>query len=303
MRIFITGGTGFIGEKLTNYLLNLGHHVTSIGRSSQSRIKHEKFQYISADTSQKGDWQEALKDTDIAINLAGANIFKRWDDNYKKLIYESRIFTTQNLIEGLEDNKSVSLLSASAAGYYGNRKDDILSEADPPGKDFLATVCMDWEKEAYKAEDKNIRVATMRFGVVMGESGGALSVMSPLYKWFLGGPLGWTGKQWFPWIHVNDLISAINFLINKRDCKGPFNFVSPIPIRQKNFSKALGHVLERPSLLPSPPFIVKLIMGELGSLLLNSQKIIPDKLIKNGFIFKYLEIAPALEQIFKGVQA
>jgi uncharacterized protein len=294
MKIFITGGSGFVGTNLSFYLLEKGHRVIAVGRSSAHKvIRHDNFHYISADTTIKEAWQDALKDVDAVINLAGKNIFKRWSDTYKDQIYTSRILTTRNLVDAISDKKDIILCSTSASGYYGNRADEILKEDALPGKDFAAKVCRDWEKEAFQAEAKGVRVAVMRFGVVLGKNGGALAKMLPAFKSFAGGPLG-SGLQWFPWIHMDDLIAAIMFILEKPDVKGPINFCSPNPVRNRNFSKTLGKVLNRPSVLKTPPFMVRLIMGEMGRSLMNSQRAIPDKLLKQGFKFQYPEIHNAL---------
>jgi uncharacterized protein (TIGR01777 family) len=294
MKIFITGGSGFVGTNLSFYLLEKGHSVIAVGTSSAHHvIRHDNFHYISADTTIKGGWQGALKDVDAAINLAGKNIFKRWSDNYKDQIYTSRILTTRNLVEAITDQKDIILCSTSAVGYYGDRADDVLKEDAPPGNDFTAKVCRDWEKEAFQAETKGIRVAAMRFGVVLGKNGGALAKMVPAFKFFAGGPLG-SGLQWFPWIHMDDLIAAIIFILENPDVKGPINFCSPNPVRNRDFAGALGQVLNRPSVMRAPSFMIRLIMGEMGKSLMNSQRAIPDKLLKHGFKFQYPDINNAL---------
>ena len=294
MKIFITGGSGFVGTNLAIYLLEKGHSVIAVGTSSAHHvIRHDNFHYISADTTIKGGWQDALKDVDAVINLAGKNIFKRWSDNYKDQIYTSRILTTRNLVEAITDQKDIILCSTSAAGYYGDRADDVLKEDALPGNDFAAKVCRDWEKEAFQAETKGIRVAAMRFGVVLGKNGGALAKMVPAFKSFAGGPLG-SGLQWFPWIHMDDLMAAIIFILEHPDVKGPINFCSPNPVRNRDFAGALGQVLNRPSVMRAPSFMIRLIMGEMGKSLMSSQRAIPDKLLKHGFKFQYPDINNAL---------
>ena len=296
MKVFVTGATGFVGSHLTRVLLQLGHEVTCVGRSPKMKISHENLHYIQGDTTQSGAWQEAVKKTDAAVNLAGVNIFKRWDAVYKQALYDSRILTTRHLVEGLPENGETLLISTSAAGFYGQRNDDILMENEPPGQDFLANLCKDWEKEASAAENKGVRVVITRFGVVLGKGGGALAPMIPLFKWFLGGPLG-NGKQWFPWIHLEDLAAAMCFILDHEKIRGPLNFTAPVPVRQKDFSKALGRQLGRPAVLPAPSFMIRLIMGELGKSLLFSQKVIPDRLIREGYKFKFMEVQTALEEI------
>jgi len=299
MKIFITGGSGFVGTHLVQDLLHRGHRVIAVGTSSAHKNPpNENFRYISADTTLKGPWQDVLEDVDAIINLAGRNIFKLWSDTYKNQIYNSRILTTRNLVEAVPESKGIILCSTSGAGYYGNRADEVLMEDASPGSDFLAKVSIDWEKEAFLAEKKGVRVAAMRFGVVLDKNGGALAKMIPAFKFFAGGPLG-TGLQWFPWIHMDDLISAINFIIENNEIKGPVNFCAPNPIRNRDFGKALGNVLKRPSFMKVPLFMIRLVMGEMGTLLTNSQKVIPHKLLRHGFKFQHPDIDHALGDILK----
>ena len=299
MKIFITGGSGFVGTRLIHDLIDRGHHVIAVGTSSAHRNPpNQNFRYISADTTLKGPWQDALEDVDAVINLAGRNIFKLWSDAYKKLIYDSRILTTRNLVEALPHREGVILCSTSGAGYYGNRADESLTEDASFGSDFLAKVCIDWEKEAFRAEKKGVRVAAMRFGVVLDKNGGALAKMIPAFKSFAGGPLG-SGRQWFPWIHMADLISAINFILETNEIKGPVNFCAPNPVRNRDFGKSLGNVLKRPSFMKVPSFMIRLVVGEMGTLLTNSQKVIPHTLLRHGFKFQHPDIDAALEDIFK----
>jgi len=299
MKIFITGGSGFVGTRLIHDLIDRGHRVIAVGTSSAHKNPpNENFRYISADTTLKGPWQDALEDIDAIINLAGRNIFKLWSDTYKNQIYNSRILTTRNLVEAVPESKGIILCSTSGAGYYGNRADEVLMEDASPGNDFLAKVCIDWEKEAFLAEKKGVRVAAMRFGVVLDKNGGALAKMIPAFKSFAGGPLG-TGLQWFPWIHMNDLISAINFILETKKIKGPVNFCAPNPIRNRDFGKSLGNVLKRPSFMKVPSFMIRLVVGEMGTLLLSSQKVIPHTLLRHGFKFQYPDIDSALGDIFK----
>ena len=297
MKIFITGGVGFVGSHLSNLLLSSGHIVTAVSRrQTQAVINHPNFQYISADTSRKGAWQEALTEVDAVFNLAGITIFNRWSDSYKKLIYDSRILTTRNLVAGLPENKEITLISTSATGYYGNREDDRLSEGAPPGDDFLATVGKDWEAEAFRAKDKGIRVAVARFGVVLGKGGGAMEKMVPAFRYGVGGPLG-DGMQWFPWIHMDDLVSAFLFVLENQDITGPVNFCAPNPVRNRELAKTMGRILKRPSFMPAPAFMIRLLAGEFGNTLLYSQRAVPEKLLRYGFSFKYPDITAAIENI------
>ncbi len=308
MKIFISGGLGFVGRHLSTLLLDKGNQVTATGTRSTRRVQEnlalrkyivdEKFNYIQADTSRKGEWQNSLKDADAVINLAGRSIFSLWTQSYKKQIYDSRILTTRNLVEALPENKNILFCSTSAAGYYGNKGDDLLTESEAPGNDFLARVCKDWENEAFRAEEKGVRVVTMRFGAVLGRDGGAVRQMLFGFRFFVGGPLG-SGQQWFPWIHISDLLSAILFVTENENLRGPLNFTAPEPVRQRDFAETLGKLLNRPAVMPAPAFMIRLIMGELGASLLASQRVIPRKLSEYGFGFGYPNIQSALWDIVK----
>jgi uncharacterized protein (TIGR01777 family) len=251
---------------------------------------------MSADTTQKGNWQEELREIDYVVNLAGKSIFSRWTEKYKKIIYDSRILTTRNLVEALPANKEVVLCSTSAVGYYGDRGDDKVNENEPNGFDFLANVAVDWEKAALEAKAKGIRVVIARFGVVLGKNGGALAKMIPAFRLMLGGSLG-DGKQWFPWIHQNDLLSAILFVLENENINEPLNFCSPKPVRQRQLAKTLGEALVRPSFMPAPSFMIRLFLGEFGETLLYSQKVVPEKLLEYGFQFRYPEINDAINNL------
>jgi uncharacterized protein (TIGR01777 family) len=296
--IVIAGASGFIGRILAKRLLGSGNRVAGLGTSQRSPLAgvDERFTWISADTTAPGKWQKALEKADIVINLTGRNIFSYWTKRYKNAIYDSRVKTTKNIADALSGSGQV-LLNASAVGVYGDCGDDMLTEDRPAGRDFLARVCRDWEDEAQKAVDKGVRLAVMRLGVVLG-SGGALEKMLPAFKLFLGGPLG-NGQQWFPWIHIDDLARAVDFLIDTPEASGAFNFTGPKPVRQKEFARALAACLHRPSIMPAPAVMIRLVMGELGASLLQSQKAVPGRLSDLGFTFRYPDVGTALAQILK----
>ncbi len=296
--IMITGASGFVGSYLSRILVERGYRVTGLGTSEGHPFEHtyEQFVWVSADTSRAGAWQDIANESDIIINLAGRTIFKPWTQAYKKAMYDSRVLTTWNLVAGLGEQWNGHLLSVSAVGYYGDRGDTVLDETEPCGNDFLAQLCMDWEAAALSAKSKGAVVSLMRFGVVLGQGGGALDVMGKAFKWFVGGPLG-NGHQWFPWMHIEDLAAAVEFLIAGK-VGGTFNFCGPEPVRQKSFAQALGRALKRPAMMPAPAFMVRMVMGELGESLLQGQKSLPKGLENAGFRFKYNTVDQALEAVY-----
>jgi hypothetical protein len=297
--VLITGASGFVGQALARKYLDAGWQVHGLGTSRHHPMADadEHFLWTSADTSQPGAWQDLAAQSDVIVNLAGRNIFKPWTKAYKKAIYDSRIQTTKYLVDAMPDDFKGQLINASAAGSYGDQGDTPLTETQSYGTGFLARVCRDWEAQAQRATSKGATVAVMRFGVVLGPGGGALEVMAPAFKMFAGGPLG-SGAQWFPWIHLEDLLRAVFFLM-EQNAQGIYNFTGPVPVRQKEFAKELGRALHRPAFVPAPAFFVRLFMGQLGDSLLQSQKALPAALETAGFKFKYDTVGSALTQIFK----
>jgi len=300
MHIWITGGLGFIGRALSIALLAKNHRVTAVGRRADPEpIVHPAFGYISADTTRSGKWQETLQEADAVFNLAGVSIFNRWNTKNKQRIRDSRILTTRNLVEALPgDRPGLSFCSASAVGYYGNRGDDLLTEAEPPGHDFLAGIARDWEAEAFRARAKGARVIAARFGIALSPTGGALEKMLRAFKSFAGGPLG-DGQQWFPWIHLDDLVSALVFALEKTVLTGPVNVCASQPVRNLDLARTLGQVLNRPAVMPAPMFVLRLALGEMADALLNSQRVVPDKLLQHGFAFKYPVLRDALQAMVR----
>jgi hypothetical protein len=301
MKILMTGGTGFVGSYLAARLSKEGQEVTILIRSSaEARGVAPGVSFVQGDPTRKGAWQDAIRNHDAAINLAGAPIFTKWTDEQKRAIRESRVNTTRNLVEGVETKpgKSFALFSASAVGYYGFHGDEELTEESPSGQDFLATVALEWEAEALKAQQKGARVVITRFGIVLGAGGGALGQMIPLFKKFVGGPIG-SGRQWFSWVHLQDLTEAFLFVLKHPELSGPVNVCSPNPVRNKELAKALGKALHRPSFLPVPGFMIKLVLGEFGSVILKGQRVLPRRLLESGFVFQYPQIEKALASILR----
>jgi uncharacterized protein len=300
MKIFMTGGTGFVGHNLTKRLTEQGHEVTVLTRSMRRSLPlPQGASYLEGNPVEKGAWQEKVPGKDGVINLAGASIFKRWTDAYKKELRDSRILTTQNLVEAFSAPKSQKpfLFSTSAVGYYGFHEDDELDETSPPGDGFLASLAQEWESAALKAEGYGVRVVLMRFGVVLGKGGGALKQMIPVFKKYLGSPLG-TGKQWFSWVHLHDLASAYSFLLDREDISGAVNCTSPEPVRNREMTKTLGEVLGKPTFMPAlPGFLIHMVLGEFSSALLKGQRVLPKKLLEKGFRFQFPVLKEALREI------
>ena len=300
MEILVTGGSGFVGRYLCRVLLNEGYSVTVLTRSGEAAHHLPKgVNLLLADPSQAGPWQEEAARHQGFVNLAGASIFGKWSEEYKERIRESRLSTTSNLVEAMARRPAgepAVLVSASAVGYYGFSDERPLDESAPAGDDFLAQVCRDWEAQALKAEETGARVVLARFGIVLGEGGGALAQMLPLFSKGLGGPLG-SGKQYFSWIHQKDLVSALVFCLDHQGIQGPVNLTSPQPVTNRQFSKALGKALGRPAFLPAPGLVVRLALGEFGSVLLNGQRVIPRKLQEEGFTFAHAQLEAALADL------
>jgi len=299
MNVFITGGLGFVGTQLSIRLLELGHTVTVVDRSpTPSERTPASVRYVSADTTREGEWQDQVAGHDAVVNLAGVSIFKRWNEETKKQIYDTRILTTKNLVAAMKQGGNAVLCSTSAVGYYGFHGDETLTEEDSPGDDFLASLCVDWEKEAGRAAEKDVRVVLTRFGIVLGKTGGALGQMIPAFKKFVGGPLG-SGNQWFSWVHMEDLLEAFLFVLNQETLAGPVNFCAPHPVRNKTLAQTLGKLMSRPSFLKAPGLAIRLVLGEFGSVLLKGQRVLPKKLLDHGFDFRYPEIEAALHAVLE----
>ena len=300
MKIFLLGGSGFIGKTLIQTLTRRGHTVTLLTRSVKKDVSlpHGAV-YFEGNPTLSGPWQADMRTHDAVINLAGATIFRRWTKKAKKTILESRVLTTRNIAAALEGGKGrvAHLLNASAVGYYGFHGDEVVGESAPAGDDFLAKVVSAWETEARRCEQCGVRVVLCRFGLVMGRAGGALRQMSLPYKFFVGGPLG-NGKQWMSWVHQLDLAAMIVFLLDRDSIRGSVNCTSPNPVRNKDLARTLGRVLRRPAIAPPVPrFVLWLIMGELSSLVVKGQRVVPNVLQEEGFHLQFPKIQNALKDL------
>ena len=303
MKIIITGATGLIGRSLCERLINRGDEVTVFTRDvdKAKNLLPQIKKFVDWDYKNPDRWQSEINNVDAVIHLAGANLFgKRWNENYKRKILESRQISTQNLVNAIAsvNNKPSTFICSSAVGIYGNRRDQLLAEESAPGNDFLAQVCKTWEEEAAKVETSAVRRVSIRTGIVLSTKEGALKQMLLPFKLFVGGPLG-NGKQWFPWIHIDDLVNTFLFCLDNTNVKGAANGVSPNPVRMNEFAKTLGNVLHRPSFFKVPAFALKIIAGEFADSITASLRVVPEKLAQNNYNFKFEKLEEALEDLLK----
>jgi uncharacterized protein (TIGR01777 family) len=301
MKVFLTGGSGFIGRRLAAALAARGDRVTVLTRSSNGRVDATGVAFIGGDPRIPGSWQHEAAAADAVVNLAGASIFGRWSRRRKQSILESRTSSTAHVIAAMASEKNGKrgvLINASAVGFYGFHGDEEIDESAPGGSDFLAGVCAAWENAALAAAGPGCRVVRARFGLVLGEKGGVLGKMLPLARLGLGGPLG-SGKQWFPWVHAADLVSALLFLLDRNDLDGPFNLCSPHPVRNRELALALGRALHRPAFLRAPGFIIRLVLGQFGTVILRGQKAVPRRLLEAGYVFRHPDLEGALAGLLK----
>jgi len=300
MKVVIFGGTGFVGRSLADELLTNGYYVLVVTRNRQKIVKDlvSKVKIIEWDNNSPLSSISELFEADVVVNLAGESIGnRRWSNSVKQEILASRIRTTRAIVSAINDGiiKPKVLISASAIGYYGSRQGEEITEIEETGQDFLAQVCRDWENEAYKAQSDLTRVATIRIGVVLGREG-ALNRMITPFKFYIGGPLG-TGNQWLSWIHITDLTRIIRFVVENHELTGPVNATAPVPVTMKEFSQVLGEVMNKPSWLPVPTWILKIVLGQMSEMLLNGQRVVPKKIIDGGFEFRFSKLKVALENV------
>jgi uncharacterized protein (TIGR01777 family) len=294
----MTGGTGFVGTYLSRKLAQVGHTVTILTRRERLPSPAPPgISFLVGNPTQEGPWMAAVPEHDWIINLAGASIFGRWSEPLKKEIMESRVRTTRNLVGALAAGDRRQLFcSTSAVGYYGPRGEEELTEDSPSDAGFLGEVARNWEGEALKAQGLGIRVVITRFGIVLGKDGGALAQMTPIFRKFLGGPIG-SGLQWFSWMHQQDQARAFLFIQEHPEISGPVNFTAPQPVRNRDLTKALGRVLHRPTFFTAPEFMLRLVLGEFAETLLTGQKVFPQRLLDAGFAFKFPAIETALADL------
>lgn len=300
-KIIITGATGLIGRKLSQKLTEAGHQIIVFSRnaSSAKNILKKDYTYIDWDYRKSDKWIESISTADVIVHLAGINLFaKRWNKKFKEEILASRKETTKALVDAvkLSQAKPEVFVSASAVGYYGDCGDKLLDENSPAGNDFLAEVCKVWEAEAAVVEQAGVRRVSVRTGIVLSKEDGALKRMLLPFKLFVGGPLG-NGKQWFPWIHIDDIVGIYFHAIENQNLNGAVNAASPNICTMKEFAKTLGKVLHRPSLFPVPELALKIAIGEAGKVVLMSQRVKVNKLLESGYKFKFENLEEALRNL------
>jgi hypothetical protein len=302
MHVVVTGATGFVGRSLVRELLAAGHSVTALTRDAERAAGHlpARCRTIVWDAESAID-PHALRGAHAVVHLAGAGIFdERWTEARKRTLRDSRLRTTAALVNALgrlapADRPNV-LLSASAIGWYGNRGDTVLDEDSTPGGGFLADLCRDWEATVFAARKHGVRAVAVRIGVVLGRDGGALRPLLPLFRLGLGGRVG-SGRQWFSWIHLHDLIRLLRFATENPDVSGVVNGVAPEPVTNATFASELGRAVHRPALLPVPAPLLRVALGEMSAVLLDSQRVVPRRAEQLGFTFRHSTLRHALDEL------
>jgi hypothetical protein len=296
----VAGGTGFVGKALVTRLAEGEHSVVVLTRHpDKPRLPGKRtVQLVWWDGKTVGPWASHVDGADAVLNFAGESIGERWTARRKSLILDSRVNATRAIVEAIRSarKKPQVLINASAVGYYGAVDDEEVSESRTKGEGFLADVCDKWEQEARAAESLDVRVVMTRSGVVLGKGGGALERMLLPFKLFAGGPIG-SGRQWFPWIHRDDLIAIVMHALTDRRLSGPVNVVAPECVTMRQFCTALGKAMHRPSWAPAPAFAFRILLGEMSSMILTGQRVVPEKLLKSGYEFRFPSLAQALEDV------
>jgi uncharacterized protein (TIGR01777 family) len=279
MNVAITGASGFIGRAVAENFRRSGHIVRAV--------------------SLRGALQpDALAGVNAVVHLAGEPVAQRWTQAARDRIVRSRVDGTRALVAAMRGQPPQVLISASAVGYYGSRGDEILTESAPAAGDFLGSVAAAWEEEAQTAEPLGVRVARLRIGMVLGPNGGAVARMLPPFRLGVGGRLG-SGHQWMSWIHINDLVALIAFLMKESTVRGAFNATSPVPVTNSEFTQALAEAVHRPAILPVPAFALRWLLGEMSEVLLASQRALPDAAQRAGFVFQHPDIFAALVSVIE----
>jgi len=301
MKIVVAGASGLIGRRLSKALVGSGHALISLttGTIAPGAKPDPLFKRVQWDGRTVGEWRHHLEGSSVVINLSGQSLSSgRWTAARKQVLIASRLNSTRALVEAMRTQKEKPsvFINASAVGYYGPVASGEVAEDHPPGSDFLAMLCAQWEKEALAASYLGVRTVVVRSGVVLDTEGGALQRLLLPFRFFVGGPLG-NGAQWMPWIHREDQVRAILHAIDEARISGPVNLVAPDAVTMAEFSKALGRVLHRPSLVTVPAFVLRALLGEMASVVLTGQRAIPQKLIQSGFRFLHPTLPEALSSL------
>jgi uncharacterized protein len=305
MQIFVMGGTGLIGSPLVDRLSERGDRVVLLTRRPAMAQERwgSRCTIVEGDPTKAGPWMQKVNDCEAVVNLVGESIFaRRWNEDFKKLLRESRVNSTKNVVQALAESPRTAsgnykvLVNGSAIGYYGPCGDEEVTEETLAGSDVLAQLAFEWELVTNPAEAAGVRVIRIRTGVVLDKDGGALPQMLTPFKLGVGGPIG-SGKHWFSWIHIDDEIGIILLALDNPQAAGPMNATAQRPVTNKEFSKALGRALHRPAILPIPPFALKLRFGEVADILTTGQRVIPAKARSLGYQFKFPEIDAALANL------
>ncbi len=302
MRVVITGGSGFIGRALTRSLAQDGHKVVILTRQAAGKQQPAGVELVAWDGRTGRGWAEQLQEADALVNLAGENLGSGyWTEARKRRILESRLRAGEACLDALNrvSRRPAVFVQASAVGFYGDRGDASLDETAAPGKGFLADVARQWEASTQVAEALGLRRVVVRSAIVFGH-GGALEKMLPAFRSGLGGALG-SGRQYFPWIHLDDEVGAIRFLMDHPEASGPYNLAAPQAVRQEDLAKALGQVLHRPTILRAPAGLLRLALGEMArEMFLSSALVVPRRLLEMGYVFRFPTLAAALEDLLGG---
>ena len=307
MNIVVAGGTGFIGRALCSGLTHDGHSVTVLSRNPREAVLvlNPDVRIEPWDGQTRGTWERVLEEADAVVNLVGDSIAEaRWTPDRKRALFESRVETTRLLVQTLARvaARPRTLINASAIGFYGPRDATPVDESTPAGSGFLADLCAAWEREAGEAELLGMRVVRLRIGMVLEKDGGALPRMLPPFRAFLGGPIS-PGHQWISWIHRQDLIGLIQWILTHASISGPVNAVAPSAVTMWEFCRILGRVLHRPSWLPVPELALRVALGELGTLLTTGQRVEPTVALRSGYTFRFPTLGPALKAILSNPAA
>lgn len=304
MKVAIAGATGFVGSRLVERLHNEGHQVLILTRNLATAQKvfpksnFDKLEIITYTPTESGSWQQVITGCDAVVNLAGEPIAEeRWTPERKQEILKSRQLGTQKIVEAIAqaEPKPYVLVNASAIGYYGTSETATFDETSPAGEDFLAQVCLAWEAEAEKVTAVGVRLVILRLGIVLG-MGGAIAKMITPFKIFAGGPIG-SGRQWFSWIHRDDLVSLILQALTRPDIEGVLNATAPNPVRMSELAQTMGQTLKRPSWLPVPSFALEALLGDGAMVVLEGQQVLPKRTLAFGFDYQYPTIKQALAEI------